>query len=181
LGDVDLRGEISLSDLDYTIYDYDSMAEKTLNEVIPKACLGFTKTFDNGNINDRISITGEFYYNQAGYDKNIIRRAAEIGNSEALSSLMSAFSGNYFGNSKYYMAIFSSISKVFSSDTALNLNAIMNLVDNSSKLITGISYAPSLNNITIDFNIGYNFGDRYSETMLIGEQYDVSLVTTLRF
>jgi hypothetical protein len=79
------------------------------------------------------------------------------------------------------MALFSTISKVWGPDTNFNLNAIMNLVDNSALVVTGISYAPSINNITVSLNVGYNLGDKYTEMMVTGERYYVSLVTTIQF
>jgi hypothetical protein len=181
LGDVDLRGELSLTDgSECSRLDDHLNAETWDGQAIVRACLGFTKGFDQGNIKDRISLTGEFYYNQAGYDRNILQLAAKQG-SAVLTSTANSYLANYYSNSKYYAALFSTISKVWGSDTSFNLNAIMNLVDNSALVVTGISYAPSSNNITVSLNVGYNLGDKYTEMMVTGERYYVSLVTTVKF
>lgn len=181
LGDVDLRGELSLIDgSDCSRFDEHLNAETLDGEEILRACLGFAKGFDQGNIKDRISLTGEFYYNQAGYDRNILQLAAKQG-STVLTSTANSYLANYYSNSKYYAALFSTISKVWGSDTSFNLNAIMNLVDNSALVVTGISYAPSINNITVSLNVGYNLGDKYTEMMVTGERYYVSLETTVKF
>jgi hypothetical protein len=181
LGDVDLRGEMSLRDgSEYTLIDYDTLSSKDLSgQIIPQICLGFTKAFDQGDIKDRISLTGEFYYNQAGYERNIVKRVIDSGDTNAQAQLLSSY--NPYQNSKYYMALFSSVSKFWGPDTAFNFNVIANLVDNSAFLVTGLSYAPTINNITIDFNIGCHVGDKYSEATLLGERYYLKLVTTIKF
>ncbi len=180
LGDVDLRGEMSLtSGSDCSRINYDTLDNETLSGVISRICLGFTKKFDQADIKDRIALVGEFYYNQAGYDNNIIKKVMESGGTTAQISLLNSYSS--FEISKYYMALFSSINKFCNSDTSLNFNAIMNLVDHSSLLITGLSYAPALNNFTVDFDVGYYLGDKYTETRLLGERFYGELKMTVKF
>jgi hypothetical protein len=187
LSDVDIRGEMSLTDgSECSRLNYDTFQPETLEEgrLIPRVCLGFTKFFTQGNITDRINLTGEFYYNQAGYDKNIIKRLMESGiitNQADQTNFTEAFPYTPYQDSEYYMALFTSVSKFPGPDTSLNFNAITNLVDHSALLIAGISYAPAINNITVSFNVGYNLGDQYTETMLTGQRYYVNLMTTIRF
>ncbi len=184
VGDVDLRGEMSLTNgSDCSRIDDDDIT-KTVDfgdQMISRVCLGFTKGFDQGNIKDRINLTGEFYYNQAGYDRNIIRRIAESGDAGALQSMASQYLADPYSLSQYYMALFSSVSKFIVPALTFNLNGITNLVDHSATLITGITYAPELNNITIDLNVGYNLGDKYTETMLLGERSYINLKMTIKF
>jgi hypothetical protein len=176
---LDYRGEISLSDgANTTVLDYDTLLPGSKSgELIPRACIGFTKFFDTGDIKDRVMLTGEFYYNQAGYDQNIIQ---QIGSNPIAKGI---YRVNYepFMNSKYYFAVFSSISKFIVSDMTFNFNGIMNLVDNSATLSAGISYNPSMSDIGIDFNISGPIGAQYSEANISGNRLTVNLGTKIAF
>ena len=65
--------------------------------------------------------------------------------------------------SKYYLAFFTSVNKFIRSELTLNLNGMMNLVDNSAILSTGLSYSPALTDLTIDLTITGRLGEQYSE------------------
>ena len=177
---LDYHGELSLTDGEKeTVLDYNTLSpnQKT-GEIIPKVCIGATKFFDYGEIKDRINLTGELYYNQVGYDYNVIQRIETI--NPAAKALYLA---NYepYRNSKCYFAVFSSISKFMISDITFNFNGIMNLVDNSSALTAGISYNPALTDIVVDFNITGPLGDPYTETNISGKRLIVSLGTKISF
>src|SRR5690606_24070602 len=96
------------------IMDYDTLeVTKEDGDLIPKASFGFTRYFDHGDINDRISITGEFYYNGAGYEKNIFERikAEPYAKQIFLTEVYQPYR-----NSKYYFSVFSSIRKFLDPD-----------------------------------------------------------------
>ncbi len=177
--DLDYRGEISLADgSDTTVLDYDTLLPVSRSGgLIPRACLGFTKYFDYGDIKDRIMLTGEFYYNQAGYDRNIIQR---IGSNPVAQGI---YLLNYqpYMNSKYYCAIFSSFNKFIVSDMTFNINGITNLVDQSATLAAGISYNPAMSDIGYDFSISGSVGDKYSEANISGNRLTVNLGTRISF
>jgi hypothetical protein len=187
LGGLNLHGEISLNLGDHQkMLNYDDLTVKNeADDWFPKACLGFTKYFTNGAIKDRISVTSEFYYNGAGYDQNIFQRVA----AEPVSAVPSdptpkqIFMPYYqpYMNSKYYMAIFSSIQKFMNPNVTLNINAIANLVDHSSTLTTGITYTPTLTDFTFDFHINGYFGDPNTEATFLGNRYSVYLGTKILF
>jgi hypothetical protein len=178
LFDLDVRGEISLASGQRL--DPDSLggyrAEK---ELIPKLSVGFTKLFDHGEINDRISVTGEFYYNQAGYEGNIFEKQ-QTAPVEAKKIFFSAYY-EPFMTSKYYLAFFTSVNKFIRSELTFNLNGIMNLVDNSALLTTGVSYRPPLTDYVIDLKLKAVLGPRYSEATLMGEKFSVALGMNLIF
>ncbi|HBL35672.1 MAG TPA: hypothetical protein DDZ55_02560 [Firmicutes bacterium] len=178
LFDLDVRGEMSLASGQRL--DPDSLGGyRAGEELIPKVSVGFTKNFDHGEIDDRISVTGEFYYNQAGYDVNIFEKQQAVSVEEK-----QAFMGEYYEplmTSKYYVAFFTSVNKFIRSDLTFNLNGIMNLVDNSALLITGVSYRPALADYAIDLNLKAGLGDRYSEATLMGEKFSLALGMNLFF
>lgn len=177
LFDLDLRGEMSLSRgrrLDPE--NLGCWLEE--EEWIPKISAGFTKYFDHGEIKDRISVTGEFYYNHAGYDENIFAKhktptVTELGLFQEIYAP--------FMTSKYYLAFFTSVNKFIRSELTLNLNGMMNLVDHSAILSTGLSYSPALADLTIDLTLTGRLGEQYSEAAFMGDQLSLSLGTKILF
>jgi hypothetical protein len=178
LFDLDVRGEMSLASRQRL--DPNSLGGyRAEEELIPKVSVGFTKKFDHGEIDDRISVTGEFYYNQAGYDVNIfeIQQTAPV---EAKKFFLDKYYEPFMTN-KYYVAFFTSVNKFIRSELTFNLNGIMNLVDNSALLTTGVSYRPALADYAIDLNLKAGLGDRYSEATLMGEKFSLALGMNLLF
>ena len=178
LFDLDLRGEMSLASGQRL--DADSLeGYRAGEELIPKVSVGFTKYFDHGEIDDRISVTGEFYYNQAGYDMNLFEKQQAATEDEKDTFMHESYEP--FMTSKYYVAFFTSVNKFIRSDLTFNLNGIMNLVDNSALLTSGVSYRPALADYAIDLNLNVGLGDRYSEATLMGDKLSLDLGMNLFF
>ena len=175
LFDLDLRGEMSLSS-GHKLDPNSLGGWQEEEEWIPQFSAGFTKYFDHGEITDRISVIGEFYYNGAGYDENIFKKGQTASEDEKLASWYEPFM-----TSKYYAAFFTSVNKFIRSELTLNLNGIMNLVDNSALLTAGVSYHPALADYTIDMALTGSLGERYSEATLMGEQLSLGLGMSLLF
>jgi len=188
--DIDIRGEISLSQ------DYGN--GKTDNENLqgiinenqdrsPRVSAGFTKYFDHGDINDRVSLTGEFYYNPDGFDKNIFKQLKEKADTlglEAGFNLKKDFLMDIYEpymNSRYYLALFTSVQKFLIAEASLNINSLINLVDSSSVLTTGISYSPSLADWSLDLSISGYLGDKDTEATFSGNRYSIGLGSSLLF
>jgi hypothetical protein len=178
-GDFDIRGEVSLAEQDNApLLDYETLEPATAEEWVPRLSFGFTKEFDVGDIKDRISLTGEFYYNGAGYDRNIFQRIEDVDPAKK-TEYMKVYQP--YLNSKYYMAVFSSVKKFIKPEYTLNLNGIFNLVDHSATLTSGIGYKPTLKDIYVDFDI-YNFlGDRYTEATFLGQTWKAALKIRVLF
>ncbi|HHU52051.1 MAG TPA: hypothetical protein GXZ36_09565 [Firmicutes bacterium] len=177
LFDLDLRGEMSLS-RGRRLDPENLGCWQEEEEWIPKISAGFTKYFDHGEIKDRISVTGEFYYNHAGYDENIFAKHKAPTKTE-----LDLFPKVYepYMTSKYYLAFFTSVNKFIRSELTLNLNGMMNLVDNSAILSTGLSYSPALTDLTIDLTITGRLGEQYSEATFMGDRLSLSLGTKILF
>ncbi len=172
---LDIRGELSVSNADlYYKMDYDTLElEKENGEAIPRASLGFTKYFDHGEINDRISITGEFYYNGNGYEKNIFEKIKTASEDQQILFLDKVYQP--YMNSKYYFAVFTSVNKFLDPDLTLNINAITNLIDHSGTVTCGISYNPYLTDFYVNLDLNGFFGDDNAEAKLNGEKASASL------
>ena len=174
---LDWRGEISLSygDNRHRLTEQNGayVDAQTEDEWIPRVCLGFTKFFDAGNYTDRISVTGEFYYNQGGYTENMLAKA----------DIRDRFLEDYFepGNyGKYYAALFSSYSKFLVSKMTLNLNAIGNLSDASFILSPGIDYELA-NNASLSVTLSGYLGAQEREYTLSGNAFSAEVSVNLVF
>ncbi len=176
--DLDWRGELSLCHGgNAPRLAYNSLTPIKTDQWLTKASLGCTKNYDHGDINDRISLTGEFYYNQAGYEQNIFEKITTT--NTKLTYLLNYYEP--YANSKYYFAFFGSVQKFIISDLTLNLNAIANLIDKSVVATSGISYQPALKDYSIDLSLNGYFGSENTEARLFGNSYSISLGTSITF
>jgi len=108
-------------------------------DVTYRLTLGCTRLFDVGNFNDRLSVTGEFYYNGAGYDDDM------LGNDAVRDQFLQGgyFQPNNYG--KYYAAAFTTFGRFLLPDMTLNVNAIGNFSDSSGQLSVGVDYLLTFN------------------------------------
>lgn len=101
---------------------------------IPRICVGLSKSFDYGDIPDRVNLNAEFYYNHGGYDENMLE-------DEHIRAQF--LDGGYYERDnygKYYMALFSSYSEFLDDDMTFHINAIGNLSDSSFIVSSGVEY-----------------------------------------
>ncbi|MFW6287937.1 MAG: hypothetical protein ACOC2J_04215, partial [bacterium] len=185
INDVDLRGEISLSQGDNNyLMDYDTFEfYREDDRWIPRISAGFTKYFDHGDISDRISITGELYYNSNGYDENIFQKIEEITDPALRQGVKYSYLRDVYEpnmNSKYYLAFFSQVNEFLNPDIVLNVNGIMNLVDQSKTLSAGLNYQPQ-RDWTFNLNLTKFIGDRYTEAVIFGSDYNISFASSYSF
>ncbi len=182
---LDYHGEIGLAnDERYNALNYDTLGIKPkTGEMISQVSFGLSKSFDYGEVKDRINVTGEFFYNQAGYDKDIIGRIASESNPETKKTAQGLYLANYqpYSNSKYYAAFFGAINKFIVSDMTFSMNGLINLVDNSAVLTTGIAYNPALTDIVINFNINSYLGAQNTEATMMGKRWDVNVGAQISF
>ncbi len=140
---------------------------------MPRFTLGFTRMFDVGNFNDRLSVTGEFYYNHGGYDDDML---ADDTRDQFLE-------GGYFepgSYGKYYAALFSNFGRFIVTDMTLNVNAIGNLSDSSFIFSTGIDYLLTFNAI-LSAKVDAYLGDENQEYTLAGNALSAEVSMNLIF
>ncbi|MFA5857542.1 MAG: hypothetical protein WC955_00595 [Elusimicrobiota bacterium] len=126
---------------------------KKKDEWVTKASVGFGRAFDCLNVPDRINVITEFYYDQNGYNDNVLSdpKSYSLANIPGNLSLYwpvdtkknyikanDLYESNYF--SQRYAALFVSVSKFIISDMSLSTNIISNLIDGSGMVSTGLSY-----------------------------------------
>lgn len=144
------------------------------NGWFPKASLGFTKTFDLFDINDRIVFMGEFYYNQAGYEYNVFKEPAR------LAVLMQ--SGLYEPNnvSRYYGSLFTSIQRFLVSDAVFNVNVLSNLIDMSGVVYSSLQYSPRYDTV-IEASYSMNYGRGADEFTFAGSGHRAGIEVRYSF
>jgi hypothetical protein len=122
------------------------------DRLVPKIDVGLSRTFDAFDVQDRISVNAEFFYNDSGYDEYMFELLS-------LANRKVFFSGDYqpgfYG--KYYAALFVTVNKFIVSDMTLALSGIGNFSDMSGIVMAALSYAP-VNNFTVSLQLGSYVG-----------------------
>jgi hypothetical protein len=174
---IDWRGEMSISrgdNQDSLLPVEDGMGDITYTTTredgkwIPKASLGFSKSFELLDVNDRVTLTGEFYYNRSGYSYNVFN------NQESALSLL--YFGLYepYNVSRYYGAVFSSIKKFIFINASFNFNVISNLTDGSGSIYSSLSFVFKYD-FLINLIVASNFGDGRDEYTFAGNDKTIGL------
>lgn len=174
----DWRGELSLSKGDNRSRLEEQNGQyvdvENDNDWTPRVALGFTRMFDHRDVNNRLSVTGEFYYNHAGYEDDM------LGNEAIRDRFLEDgyFEPNNYG--KYYAALFTSYSKFIVSDMTLNVNAISNLSDSSFMVSSGVTYGV-INNLWLSCDVKGYLGSKNKEYTLMGDAVGIDISASLAF
>lgn len=154
IGDVDVAAEVSVARRDNTLFILDNggtLGVGHKEQQWPmKAAVDFRKGFRLGNFNDRLTVGTEFFYNQNGYVKSPFRDNKIYAFSGPLAPALPAGSKSMFllGNglydpnylSRYYGALFTTVSRFIITDMTLSVNYIHNFNDNSGALTAAVNY-----------------------------------------
>ncbi len=194
LGDVDIAGEVSVARRDNTrlIRERNGVMETYLNDQdwITKAAIDFSKGFRLGNFNDRLTVTSEFFYNQDGYVKTPFRDKTIYAFSGPLAAAVPAgtrglyllgnglYDTNYL--SRYYGALFTSISRFIITDLTLNMNYIHNFNDDTGLLSAGVNYK-NLNDFTAGCLVMTPLGPANGEYTFSGAKLFAQLTAGVSF
>ncbi len=112
------------------------------DRLVPRISVGLSRNFDSGDIQDRIVVNTEFYYNGLGYKENMF---------ELASTQVDAFLNGYYHSGDYgtwYGALFVTINRLFKTNMTLSLSGLGNLSDLSFITLAELDYAP-VNNFTL--------------------------------
>jgi hypothetical protein len=174
LFDIDLRGEFSISygDNQHKL-DIDGGDIDMSDEWAPRCMLGFSAFFDLFDVEDRLSIEGEFYYNHNGYDECMF-------DDEAVRNAFLA--GYYIPNSygKYYGVLFITVNRFIVSDLVFAINVLGNFNDLSFLVSTGLVWNP-VHNFTAVWTIHTALGEENREYTFSGNAVVLELSLGIRF
>jgi hypothetical protein len=145
------------------------------NEFFTWFCLGFRKSIDIGDVTDRFTITGEFFYNHGGYRDNMFDTDP--------ATRFTFLEGGYYQAAYYgkiYASLFLNVKKFLASNMELNISFMGNFSDFSFILITGIAYN-IVYNVNFTFDIYSCFGKEKREFTYDGSAITLEIGLTLRF
>lgn len=195
LGDVDIAGEVSVAKRDNTRFLRNEGGVLDIyrknDNWVTKAAINLSKGFRLGNFNDRLTVATEFFYNQTGYTKSPFRDKALYGFSGPLASmgLIAGTKGQFLlGNglyepnylSRYYGAVFASVSRFIITDMTLSLNYVRNLNDRSGVLSTGLTYK-NINDFSAGCLVNAFLGPARSEYTFSGARFMAQLTAGVSF
>jgi hypothetical protein len=127
------------------------------NQAVAKVDVGLSRTFDVLNVQDRLTVMAEFFWNSDGYDQNML----QILNPAALQGFENGyFHAGYYG--QYYGALFISVNDFGLPNMTLSLNGLMNFSDTSAIALVGLSDSP-VNNFTLQAQVGSYLGPNTAE------------------
>lgn len=201
-GDVDILGEFSISrgdnlnrvrvdqgklDIYYDNYDW-----------APRTSVNFSKGFRLGNFNDRLTVSSELFYNQLGYentpfkDTSVYQFGTPVAVPNGLGGINTVTSGtqrdfmlynglytpNYL--SRYYGALFVTVTRFIITDMTFNCNYIRNFNDSTSILSTGVTYT-NIYDFSAGLLLNYFLGPDNGEYTFFQAKYDVQLTCGITF
>lgn len=195
---VDIAGEYSVSrgDVKDRLQLKDGMLSLTRrrDEWLSSASVSFRKSFRLGNFRDRVSVTSEWYYNEAGAggdifgDDTIYPYAQPIvpflgapvasGTQRDFLRQNNLYEAHY--HSRYYTALFTSVSRFILTDLVFNMNLISNLSDSSAILSTGVAYK-NIHNFSAGILANVNLGGKQREYTFSDQIYDLQLTCGIAF
>jgi hypothetical protein len=174
IGKTNLYGEISSSRGRRKLMDYDTLGVREEDGGWePQVSLGFTRSFRHKDIDERISLIGEVYYNAEGYERNILQQIDAKGTLSQKGFYVTNIYQPY-RNSQYYVALFGTVRKFLLPKLTLICNSLINPVDCSGVITPGITFAPEGASFSIYFNINEKFGASNTEAMLDGNRRNIS-------
>lgn len=141
---------------------------------VAKVDVGLSRSFDALDVQDRVTVNVEFFYNSDGYSQNMF----QVHGFYVPGSPTSYFQSGYYG--QYYGAMFVTISDFGSSNMTLSLSGLANFSDLSGTALAGLSYSP-VNNFTLSLQLGSNLGESNREYTISNTQFFGILTATIAF
>ncbi len=138
---------------------------------------GFMRSFDLLDVDDRVLVVGEFYFNQTGDNGNVFRKyrigdlygqlkdlPSGMDGDTLLPGMFSALQQGFEFNSiaRYYGAFFVTVNKFILSTMSLDLNGLVNFNHRCAMLTAGLNHA-TLHNFRVGCSVTGVVGPKESE------------------
>lgn len=199
LFDFSITGEVSLTSGDNYLllkgFDAGKQPGKEAmdQDVVARLCLGATRFIDLLDVDDRLMVHAEYYYNQAGYDDNVIKEygVGDFINSVTTGGGIEQGDSNVFVNhiaelyefnnhSRHYAALSAMVSRFIISDMSLSLTGIVNINHGCGMIITGLSYR-NMHNYFLGLEVVANVGPDNTEYTFLGNRMSFNVYTGIAF
>ena len=123
------------------------------DRLVPRLDVGLSRSFDLLDVEDRVNVTAEFFYNDGGYEEDLFESLDPAG----LDTFMSDYyQAGFYG--RYYGALAVTVSRFLANTLTLSLSGIGNFSDLSGIALAGLEYVP-VNNFTLSFQLGAYLGE----------------------
>jgi hypothetical protein len=126
------------------------------DQLVPRIAIGLSRNFDAGDIQDRIVVNTEFYYNGLGYEQDMFEVLPKLPTPPLPDpSPLTDFIDNYYHSGDYgtwYGAVFVTINRLFRTNLTLNVSGLGNLSDLSFVALADLAWAP-VNNFTLSLTV----------------------------
>ncbi len=167
--------------------------DKRRDDWITRASFDLSKGFHFNNQADKINLTGEMFYNGAGYAKNVFTDNTiyfykdplnvsgipiAAGDKKTFFIGHDLYEMNYYG--KYYAALFTTVNNFFTSNYTLSLNWIENLCDKTGILSAGLKYQ-NIKDWYVDGEIYTFLGPRHGEYTVLNQAVSFQLTLGYKF
>ncbi len=123
------------------------------DRLVPRIDVGLSRSFDVAHVENRITVAGEFFYNDSGYGQDMFA----VLTPDKLDLFMADYyQPGYYG--KYYGALTLTVSRFIRNTLTLTLSGLGNFSDLSGTALAGLSYAP-VNNFSLSLQLGAYLGE----------------------
>jgi len=158
----------------------------------PRVSLGIGRYFDLGNINDRVMVAIEGYYNHIGNETGSFKALfpseldfSSFQNNGALfenemTTLLASGMLEMNNFSKWYTAAFITINRFILTDMTLSSNVLFNVNQRCAMATAGLNYT-TLHNLSFDFIISGFPGKDLTEYTLMNQGLNVEARAGIRF
>lgn len=155
----------------------------------PRAVISIGRSFDILEVQERLRVQYELYYNGLGYDENPVAdshwyswQTEQQGFRYGPKALWLYQSGQIapYSIGRYYAAFFTTFARVFHQDLGFLCNGVMNLVDRSYMLAAGLEYT-TLNNLTLQSLLVRTHGPYPAEMTYAGQEWQIQLSAQYSF
>ena len=162
------------------------------SDPVVRLSAGFMQMFELLDVDDRLMVVGEFYFNQIGDNGNVFKKyhvkekldmvnALPDSSGEkqiAYAALSDAFEFNSL--SRFYGAFFITVSKFIVSDMTLTMNGLINFNHGCAMLTAGVNYR-TLHNFSLGCSLTGVVGPEESEYALTGTGASLRVTTGMSF
>jgi hypothetical protein len=142
-----------------------------VDQPVVKLDVGLSRTFDAFDVQNRVLVNLEFFYNNVGYSQNMFELVPGFATS-------GYFQSGYYG--QYYGAAFITINDFGTTNMTLTLSGLANFSDLSGTALAGFSWSP-VNNFTLSLQLGSYLGGVNREYTTSGSQLFGILTATVAF
>ncbi|WP_300671399.1 hypothetical protein [Desulfoluna sp.] len=172
---IDILGELSLTSKETVLRpNNDFTVTETEDRWVPRYSLALMTSFDFMDINDRITLGSELYYNHAGYSENIFDDPAKV---------LTLFANDLYtmhNHSVYYAMFFAEYKEFFINDLTFCLSGLGNYTDKSGIGMAQLKYTP-LYDFTLECSLSSTFGDDGAEFTFTGDEVSIEVVAKILF